>query len=440
MALGRATQSRAQTAAASPPLSLATCLTTAMERNRELIRAREDIEQVQGNRDVVRARLMPQLSLTARYDALRSSLDGRTDDAVASSLLFSQRLFEFGPDAAAEIQLRAELRQAVFGYQDQVHTVLARVWEVYHLILLQDQQISARQASRASFEEDLKRKSERFERRLASEEDKLRAELSVLKEELEINKLQRQQFSNRMELLRLIGRPIGSAVRLEGELTPFHLAEDEAVAVALGADVQLALRRELLDEQRRVVRELGWEYSPDLAVDAGVGDGRRSASMSVARDGRTWGLDMASELTLDEREGPGPTDDGSTRWFTQVEARIPILEGGARIGRQATEQARLRQIMVEVEDLRAGVELQVRQAYQSMLEAEGEQRLQEQQVRIARRRLQINEALKEKGLADDSLLEQVRDQFFSAQENLFRNQSTYISRQAALRRLMGYIE
>jgi outer membrane protein TolC len=431
---------RAQAGSPAPVLSLPTCLTAAMERNRVLIRAREDIERAQGNRDVVRARLMPQLSLTARYDALRTSLDSRTDDAVASSLLFSQRLFEFGPDAAAEIQLRADLRQAVFGYQEQVHEVLARVWEVYHLILLQNQQIAARQASRASFEEDLQRKTERFERRLASEEDKLRAELSVLKEELEINKLQRQQFSNRMELLRLIGRPIGSEVGLEGELVPFELAEDEAVAIALGADVQLALRQELLHEQRRVVRELAWEYSPDLAVDAGVEDGRRSASVSVERDGRTWGVDMASELTLNEREDGSPADDGSTRWFTQVEARIPILEGGARLGRQAAEQARLRQISVEVLDLRAGVELKVRQAYQSMLEAEGEQRLQEQNVRIARRRLQINEALKEKGLADDSLLEQVRDQFFSAQESLFRNQSTYISRQADLRKLMGYIE
>lgn len=432
--------SRAQTPSPNPALRLPICLTTALERNRELIRAREDIEQVQGNRDVVRARLMPHLSLTARYDALRTSRGGRTDDDVASSLLFSQRLFEFGPDAAAEIQLRSDLRQALFGYQAKVHEILARVWEVYHLILLQDQQIAARQASRASFEEDLQRKAGRFKRRLASEEDKLIAELNVLKEELEINKLQRQQFSNRMELLRLIGRPIGSDVRLEGALVPFELAEDEAVAIALGADVQLALRQQLLDEQRRVVRELGWEYSPDIAVDAGVADGRRSASVSVERDGRTWGVDMASELALSEREELSPGDEGSTRWFTQVEARIPILEGGARIGHQAAEQARLRQLMVEVRDLRAGVELQVRQAYQSMLEAEEEQRLQEQSVRIARRRLQINEALKEKGLADEAKLEQVRGQFFSSQEALFRNQSTYISRQAMLRRLMGYIE
>ena len=410
-----------------------------MERNRELSQAREQIERVQGNRDVVRARLMPQISVTARYDALRTSLDGQTDDALASNLRFSQRLFEFGPNAASEIQLRADLREAVYGYQGKVHEVLARVWELYHLILLQDQQIAAREDSRASFEDVLKRQSERFARRLAPEEDKLRAELNVLKEELAINKLRRQQFSNKMELLRLIGQPLGTEVMVEGESETFALEEDEAVGVALRSDVQLALREELLVEQRRAVRELGWDYSPDVALDAGVEDGRRSASVSVQRDGRAWGVDVASELALSEREEP-PADRGHTAWRTQVEARIPILEGGARLGREVAERARLRQLMVEVRDLRADVELKVRQAYQSLLEAQDQQRLQEQNVRIARRRLEINESLKEKGLADEAKLEQVREQFFSAQDALFDNQSTYISRQAALRRLMGYIE
>ena len=58
-------------------------------------------------------------------------------------------------------------------------------------------------------------------------------------------------------------------------------------------------------------------------------------------------------------------------------------------------------------------------------------------MRIARRRLEINQTLKDKGAADDSLLEQVRGQFFQAQDRLFQVQISYIQRQAALRRLMG---
>ena len=389
---------------------------------------------------MVRSRFMPHLSLSTTYDARRTPVSpgSETQDHLGSKLLFAQRLFEFGPHAGREIRLRADLRDAVFAYQDKVHEVMARVWEVYHLILLQDLQIAARRQSRDSFQAALERQEARFDKRLASEEDKLNAELNVLNEELAINRLVRQQFNNKMELLRQIGRPIGTQVGLEGEIAPFSLAIEEAVAIALRRDVQLALREEQLDEQRRVVGEIGWEYAPDLSVDAGVEDGRKDARIKVDREDGTWGVDLESGFELNEEETPRRPED--TQWTAQVEARIPIFEGGSRLGREARETAKLRQIMASLRDLRAGVDLRVRQAFQSMLEADEEQRIQEQRVAIARRRLEINQFLKDKGKADEAKLEQVRDQFFREQDRFFVNQATYINRQASLRRLMGYVE
>lgn len=420
-------------------LDLGSCLAAALENNRELLQAREEIQQAEGNRDVVRARLMPHLSLTAEYDALRAELRGETDDRVASRLRYSQRLFEFGPHAAQEIQLRAELRQAVYGYEQKYYEVLARVWEVFRLILLQDRQIAVRETSRDNFRAILLRQTERFMKQLTSEEDKLEAELQVLNEDVSINGLRRQQFSNKMELLRLIGRPIGTEVQLRGGADSLGFTQDEAVELALRNNVQIALREEQLAEQHRVVGEIGWEYSPDISLRAGVEDGRRSAEMSVDRQNRTWGVDMTSEFAVAEAEEPVERPDDA-QWFTHIEASIPILAGGSRLGREALEKARLRQLGLELRDLRAGAELQVRQAFQAMLEADEEQRLQAQRVDIARRRLEINQALKEKGLADEAKLEQVRTQFFSSQDALFRNQSTHINRQAELRRLMGYVK
>ena len=101
---------------------------------------------------------------------------------------------------------------------------------------------------------------------------------------------------------------------------------------------------------------------------------------------------------------------------------------------------RLRRLQARLRDLRAGVELQVRQAYQSMLEEQEKLGLQEQRVVIERRRLEISQLLRDKGQGNEAQLEAVRNQFFSAQRNLFANQETYISRQAQLRRLIGYVE
>ena len=47
---------------------------------------------------------------------------------------------------------------------------------------------------------------------------------------------------------------------------------------------------------------------------------------------------------------------------------------------------------------------------------------------------------KDGGQADESLLENVRQQFFNEQDRLFQDQANYIRSIAALRRQMGYFE
>lgn len=426
-------------ARAETTLSLTHCLDAAMGHNRELIHARETIRQVEGSRVVVRSRFMPHLDLTATYDARRTSLsDGKTDDQLGSVLRFSQRLFEFGPDFATEVETRDALRQAVYNYEGQVYQVLARVWELFHLILLQDRQIAIRRESRDNFQAAYDRQQARFDRQLATESDVLNAQLSVLDEELAINNLERAQFNNKMDLLRLIGQPIGTAIRLEGAEVKFAIDQDRAVEMALGNSVAVSLASERLKEQGRKVREIAWEYSPDINFDAGVQDGQRNARVELGKEGETWGMDVSSELALRATQPPDFVDE--TRWSALVEARIPIFEGASRIGRETSAKARLRQLEIGLRDLHAETELNVRQAYQQVLEAEGSQRIQAERVKIARRRLEINQILKDKGQVDENLLETFRNQFFSTQDRLFQNQENFIRRIANLRRQMGYFE
>ncbi len=410
-----------------------------MQYNRELIQAREQINQIKGDQISVHSRFMPHLDLTTNYNTDRTELKGTYEDSFASRLRYSQRLFEFGPNALEEIRLRKNFRQALYTYQGLVYTILARSWELFHLILLQNQQITIRQQSRHNFEAILKRQEARFEFRLADEEAVLSARLNVLNEELAINNLERNQFNNKMELLRLIGQPIGIELELAGNLQAFILNQDAAVQIALEKSIEIALLNEGLEEQQRVVKEIKWDYAPDLSVNAGLDDINRNARISVKRDGPTWGINLDSEFILREDSRQlSYIDDG--HWFAQVEARIPIFEGASRLGRERREKARLSQLNVGLEDRVAEVELQVRQAYQSMLQAEGQQDIQARRVEIARRRLSITQILSEKGQVDEVRMDQVRDQFFNDQNRLFENQAEFIRRQANLRRLMGFIQ
>ncbi len=424
--------------AQAPTRTLPYYLVAALESNRELIEARAAIHQVEGSRIVVRSRFLPRIDLTARYDAQRSGFDGRTDEQLASSLRLSQRLFEFGADFVEEVENRAVMRQAVYAYKDEVYQVLAGVWETYHLILLQDRQMAIRRQSRDNFQEAYESRKARFERQLATESDVLNARLNVLNEELALNSIERQQFNHKMALLRLVGQSIGSKFHLRDEVADFDVDLDRAVEIALGHSVAIALNAERLKEQQRVLREIDWEYSPDLTLHVGVEDGRRNAQLNLDRQARTWGLDLSSEYLTETDPLPGLRDEA--RWFTRMEVRIPLFEGGSRQGEETREKARLRQIEMALEDVRASVELQVSQAYQSMLEARGRQSIQGQRVNIARRRLAINQILKDKGQADENLLESVRQQFFNEQDRLFQDQATYIRRIADLRRQMGYFE
>jgi outer membrane protein TolC len=429
----------ATAATAMTSLSLPFCLGAALQFNRELVQARSRIDQVRGERTVVRSRFLPQIDLQAAFDAERNELDTDAGDGLSSSLRFSQRLFEFGPDALAEINLRDDLRQAVYAYREQSYTVLARVWELFHIILLQDEQIAIRRQSRQNFHQTFLRQEARFARRLATEEEKLSAELNVLNEDLAINDLVREQFNNKMELLRLIGQPIGSEIRPTGPLGPFTLSQDEAVELAVANSVDLSLATERMQEQQRVLAEIKWDYAPDLSLDAGVEDDRRRAAVQLRRDGSVWGADLSSEFDLNENAAT-VEPRRETRFYSRIEARVPIFAGGRRLGREAAARARLRQFEVQLDDRRAALELQVRQAYQSMLQAERQQSIQSQRVYIARRRLEINQILKEKGQADESKFEQVRNDFFNTQNALFGNQANFIRRQANLRRLMGYLQ
>ena len=414
-----------------------------MQHNRELIQARERIHQLEGERIFVRSRFLPHLELTANYDATRLSVDGETEDHVGSTLNFSQRLFEFGPHTAQEVQLRENLRQAIYDYEGKVYEILSRVWETFHLILLQDQQLASRHESKAGFEEILERERERFKKKLNTELNVLDAELNVLTQEQNIKSLERQQFDNKMDLLRLIGQPIGLQLRLEGSIEvieDFAMDMDQIVELALHNSVQMALNSEQLQEQRRVVREVNWAYSPDISLNAGVEDGRRSADVEIDRQQQTWGVDVASQYSLSEnRQSPAESAE-DTRWFTQLEARIPIFEGGSRLGEEAKQTALLRAKEVEYSDLRADIDLRVRKAYQQMGETLIRKQIQDQRVNIARRQLEINQELKERGQADDNLFETVRSRFFTEQDKLFQDQGNYIRQQANLRRLMGHFE
>ena len=129
------------------------------------------------------------------------------------------------------------------------------------------------------------------------------------------------------------------------------------------------------------------------------------------------------------------------QWSAQIEARLPIFPGRVtdRSKETRTDETRAHHGGDPRSACRRRSAACVRR-FNPCSRPKRQQRIQEKRVFIARRRFEINQYLKDKGRADEAKLEQVRDQFFREQDNLFDNQANYINRQTELRRLMGFVE
>lgn len=423
-------------------LTLEDCIRIALEHNRELIVAREKIEEVGGQTAIAHSRFLLHLDVLGKYDATRTEIEGEEEEIYESSVKLTQRLLEFGKDTQGDIGLRETERQTIYAYESKLRDVLSNIRRQFFLVLLRDAQIQIRRDNLKEFERKLYKVQKEFETgQLVSLFSVLTAELNALNEEVSINDLERDRLRSKMQLLQLLGRPMGDLVGLSGALTDFEMDEEEAVRIAKQNSISVALARERLAEQRRLVRKLNWDYMPDLAMQGGVESGRKKAGMEVSNSQDTWGLDLSSEYQLSEREeSPGYRDEDRTDWFANLQVRVPVLEGWEREGRARMETAKLHQRTAELKKEEELVELAVRQAYQTLLGAAESRRLMERRVQIDRRRFELQTMKLDRALIQDDELETFRSQFFSSQDRFFTDQNKYISAQEDLRKAMGYFE
>ena len=127
-------------------------------------------------------------------------------------------------------------------------------------------------------------------------------------------------------------------------------------------------------------------------------------------------------------------------WFTGLQLRIPITEGGARKGRQIQAKATLSSLKAGLEDQKDRIELRVRQSFRFLAEQKYQVDLEQENVNIENQRFLIKTELRDVGKITDDELETFRQLFFNAQDRLFRQQEVMIERQEDLRLAIRYFK
>lgn len=431
-------------------LTLAECLQLAFANSNEIKQAREEILKVGGSKYIVNSRFLPSIELISQYEHFRNfdSLN-TTDDAYSIGAKITQRILEFGKDNPIDVRFRGQQRIVLFAYENTVARVFSDVRKSFFIIKLKEQQVRTRQESLEQFEKQHELKKLRMEKHnLSTKMQVLTASLNVLEERSAINTLEREKFDSKVDLLRLIGLPVGAdKVEFEGQMDRFGLDEfdmDGMIRLALAQSTPVALAEAEVAEQQRLVHQLRYEYTPDLRLSGGYQDENGKVGAELLNEQDTWGLDVFGQpkvpglkeertrsLGVFRNEVPvGGPDPG---WFAGLQLRIPITEGGKRKGRQIEAKAVLRSLIAALEDEKDLIERDVRKRYKELTEQRFQRDLQQTKVDIESQRLAIQTQQRDIGEIDDDSLERFRTDFFDAQNLLLNEQRELIRLQEDLR-------
>jgi outer membrane protein TolC len=431
------------------------CLQLAFANSNQIEQVRERILAVGGSKLINNSRFLPTIELISQYEHFRNfESDNRTDDAHSVNARISQRIFEYGKDNPLDINLRAEQRDVLFDYENTVAFIFSQVRRAFFFIKLKEQQIATRQELLKQFEKQYEIKQQRMQAgNLSVKIEVLTANLNVLNEKSRINTLERQRFNRKMDLLRLIGLPVGAdKVEFDGRMDRFGLDDfeiDGMIRLALAQSSQVALAEAFVAEQQRVMDHLRYEYLPDLRASTGYQDENGTIGADLLNEDDTWGFDIFGQPKM-----PGQKEDRSQSlgifgeevtlggpdpgWYAGLQLRIPITEGRAREGRKIQARATLKSFEAALEDQKDRIELNVRQSHRFLAEQKYQVDLAQENVNIENQRFLIKAELRDVGKITDDELETFRKLFFNSQDSLFTQQEVMIERQEDLRLAVRY--
>jgi len=395
-----------------------------------------------------------QIQEMIRNSVLNTSSESAADRNYSQntmSLRYSRRLMEWGKDPVSEVGIRANRRLAIFNYEQELRNVLSDLRSTFYTVLLKEKQIDERVGLLEAYEKKLRDLQLRYE--VAQDVpmiDVLTAELDVLNERLRINTLQNDLVSLKLDLLKLLGRPLGADVTLVGEppdLKQFAFSLNEIVDLTMENSYQISYLRQELGEEERALRDIDRSYKPVYSAKAGFEDKRTSLGFTINNSDNTYGLDMGVE-SWNNLPAPGTSSIFSTSSSSSNESNKylgmsvswVLDDNMKRKGITKKQLEEINEMKADLQDQVQAEELSVRNAYQDMLEAVQQLEIQESRMNISRRRLEITRKLREFGKVQEFQLDSYRSQFFNDQDNYFKAQETVITAQENLRKIMGVFE
>lgn len=394
-----------QPAAITRPLSVADALDTALQQNAAILKAKNDLESTYGLVVQTRAIALPKLTASGNYTytdpgAIENfGTIPQPNQSWNAGFRIVQSIYEGGRLGAAIRAARLTKEQALLQYQTVVSDTLLATRVAYYDTLLAAQQIIVNEASVNLLTKELEDQQRRFDAGTVPRFNVLRAEVSVANARPALIRARNEYRIAKNNLSNLLGynlpRDIWEDVPLQ--LTDALTAESyqvdlpSAIAQALEKRTELGALRKARQLQDENVKNARAGYQPTLQAFAGYG----------------W---RSVQFTA-----PVVLDHGIDGWNAGAQVSWDLFDGFLTKGKVMQAKAQREKARTELDDSSRQVELQVRTAYSTFIEArevlDSQLKVQEQAeeaLRLARARADTGTGTQLDVLNAETLLTQAR--------------------------------
>lgn len=324
------------TSAGAKAITLSEAVKIAMEKNHDVLSAREELVKAEGLVKVARGSFYPSVSAGAEATTREKTPVRQDSELYGADLTLEQSIYEGGRLRAYRAQADYNTLVALNSLSSVEQQVAYQVYEGFYSILLGEENVKTAEEALAYAENYALEMRKRREVGLATDLEVTRAEQLLVTSRKELVRAQNELESARVELARLLRLPDGRKVTADGQLeyVPVDVESRDSVGYALENSPDLEVLRQEVKMQEK-------------NIDIARSDLRPSVSMSAS-----WQFDdPATGITGDR--------DGDDTWSVRIRADFPLFDSGITKGKVEQEQATLRQSERSVEkradELRSGI-------------------------------------------------------------------------------------
>jgi outer membrane protein TolC len=407
------------------PLTLEDALKRGLRFNLGVIDQNNQVLQAEGQRMVARSQLMPTFNtaVSEEFEQLNlrtQGVESNTFPLTARFNFFDARAVRLDQTAldfvrldnlhSASAMVAASREQA----RDARDLIVLAVGGSYLQLIATQARIDAANAEVDSSRAIYKQAADRFAAGLNARIDANRAQVQLQTEQQRLRSLQADLETQKLRLARIIGLPVGQQFTLVdvygfAPLTEFTI--DTALARAFATRTDLRAAAATVKAAEESAKAAHAEYLPTLKVNADVG-----------------------------AAGVTPSHESSGVFTVAGTLNVPLYEGGRIRGEVEQTTAALKQRQAELEDLRAQVDQDVRQAFINLNSAADQVGVAKSNVDLAHQTLTQSTDRFNSGVADTVELVQAEQAVVQADADYINAVFEHNLAKISLARAMGNAE